>query len=175
MEGGPPSGPPFGKEESCCIADGFPDTAMPAWSSTLDDDAIQRLAIYVAEQRAALQYTDFKVAAPPPDSRRRPITSEAEAFRVENFSESLHPLPYSIAPLPDRRILVTEKTQGLRIVAPDGVISALIRGTPEVFDDGTVEQRRLGPVARIPRRIDEALRLREVARRDRLACVFASL
>jgi glucose/arabinose dehydrogenase len=65
------------------------------------------------------------------------FTSEAEAFRVEEFAEGLHPLSYSIAPLPDGRILVTEKTQGLRIVSVDGEISELIRGTPEVFDDGT--------------------------------------
>lgn len=48
----------------------------------------------------------------------------------------LDPLPYSIAPLPDGRIRVTEKTRGLRIVSPGGEISESIRGTPEVFDDG---------------------------------------
>lgn len=117
------------------IADGFPDAGMPAWSQTLDADAIQRLAIYVAEQRAALQYTDFRVAAPPviPDGV---VTTEAEAFRVETVAEGLDPWPYSIAPLPDGRILVTEKSRGLRIVSPTGEISEPIRGTPEVFDDG---------------------------------------
>jgi len=117
------------------IADGFPDAGMPAWSETLDADAIARLAIFVAEQRAALQYTDFRVATPPviPDGV---VTSEAARFRVEIVAEGLDPLPYSIAPLPDGRILVTEKTQGLRVVSPGGAISDPVSGTPEVFDDG---------------------------------------
>ena len=117
------------------IAAGFPSAGMPAWSETLDDDAIQRLAIFIAEQRAALTYTDFKVAAPPlvPGGA---IASEAHAFRVEIVAQGIDPLPYSIAPLPDGRILVSEKTQGLRIVSPDGELSEPIRGTPEAFDDG---------------------------------------
>lgn len=117
------------------IGDGFAETGMPAWSEALDADAIRRLAIFVAEQRAALQYTDFRVAAPPlvPDGV---VTSEAQSFRVEIVAEGLDPLPYSIGPLLDGRILVTEKTRGLRVVSPDGAISELIRGTPEVFDDG---------------------------------------
>jgi glucose/arabinose dehydrogenase len=41
-----------------------------------------------------------------------------------------------MAPLPDGRILVTEKTQGLRLVSPDGALSELIQGTPRTFDDG---------------------------------------
>jgi len=117
------------------IADGFPDAGMPAWSDSLDTEAILRLSIYLAEQRASLQYTDFRVAAPPviPDGV---IETDGAAFRVETFVESLAPLTYSIAPLPDGSILVTEKTRGLRIVSPDGQVSALVRGTPEVFDDG---------------------------------------
>jgi aldose sugar dehydrogenase len=117
------------------IAEGFPSTGMPAWSETRNADEIQRLALFVAEQRAAFSYSDFNVGAPPtlPDGV---IASETHAFRVETVAEGIAPLPYSIAPLPDGRILVTEKTQGLRIASPDGTLSEPIRGTPEVFDDG---------------------------------------
>jgi glucose/arabinose dehydrogenase len=117
------------------IAEGFPQTGMPGWSETLDADAIRRLALYIAEQRASLTYTDFKVAAPPviPDDV---IASEGHTFRIETVAEGIDPWPYSIAPLPDGRMLVTEKTRGLRILSPDGELSAPIRGTPEVFDDG---------------------------------------
>jgi aldose sugar dehydrogenase len=117
------------------IASGFAATGMPAWSETLDENTIHRLAIFIAEQRAALSYADFKVAAPP-SAPAGPSASERHTFRVETVAEGIDPLPYSIAALPDGRILVTEKTQGLRIVAPNGALSEPIRGTPRTFDDG---------------------------------------
>jgi glucose/arabinose dehydrogenase len=117
------------------IAEGAPAAGMPAWSETLDDAAIHRLAIFIGEQRNALSYADFKVAAPPALPAGA-VASEQHAFRVETVAEHIDPLPYAIAPLPDGRILVTEKTQGLRIVMPDGTLSAPIRGTPRAYDDG---------------------------------------
>src|SRR5262249_29752637 len=64
------------------------------------------------------------------------LRSEAQSFRIETVATDLAPLTYAIAPLADGSILVTEKTRGLRIVSPDGKVSALIRGTPQVYDDG---------------------------------------
>jgi aldose sugar dehydrogenase len=55
---------------------------------------------------------------------------------METVATGLDRLPYAIAPLADGRILVTEKTHGLRIVSADGKLSALIRGTPQAYDDG---------------------------------------
>ena len=117
------------------IAEGFPQTGMPGWSATLDSVQIRRLAISISEKRSDLTYTDFKVAAPPvvPEGS---IKSEEHRFRMETVATGIDRLPYSIAPLPDGRILVTEKTRGLRIVSPDGKLSELIRGTPQTFDDG---------------------------------------
>src|SRR3954452_11655734 len=43
------------------IATGYPQTGMPAWSATLDDTKIRRLAIFVSEGRSNYTYTDFKV------------------------------------------------------------------------------------------------------------------
>ena len=117
------------------IADGVPQTAMPAWSATLDATQIRRLAIFISEKRSDLTYTDFKIGAPPtvPEGR---INSEKHAFRIETVATGLDPLPYAIAPLPDGRILLTEKTKGLRIVSADGKLSEPIRGTPKVYADG---------------------------------------
>ena len=117
------------------IEEGFPNSGMPSWSATLDAETTSRLAIYIAEQRASLSYTDFSVAAPPAIPHTV-VTSDTEAFVVELFADGLDRLPYSIAPLPDGRVLVTEKTRGLRVISPEGNISALVRGTPKVFDDG---------------------------------------
>jgi glucose/arabinose dehydrogenase len=117
------------------IADGVAETTMPAWSETLDAGRIQRLAIYISEQRSNLTYTDFKIAAPLaiPESV---IESEVHDFRIETVATGLDPLPFSIAPLPDGRILLTEKTRGLSIISADGVQSELIRGAPQGNDDG---------------------------------------
>lgn len=117
------------------IAAGFPDAGMPAFSGTLDATKIQRLAILIGEKRANLAYTDFKVAAPLAIPGGV-ITTKEHAFRIETVASGIDRLPYSIAPLPDGRMLVTEKTRGLRIIAKDGTTSELIKGTPPVFDDG---------------------------------------
>jgi glucose/arabinose dehydrogenase len=108
---------------------------MPAFSATMDDLKIRLLAAYIAEKRTDLGYADFRVTQPPviPEGN---IRSEAQTFRIETVATGIDRLPYSIAPLPDGRILVTEKTRGLRIVSPDGRLSELVRGTPQVFDDG---------------------------------------
>jgi aldose sugar dehydrogenase len=142
---GAAQGPPLGgmalrhgdsvDEIAKSIADGFPQVGMPAWSATMDATQIRRIAIFISEKRAHLTYTDFKVAAPPTVPAGT-MHSEVHAFRVETVASGLNALPYSIAPLPDGRILLTEKTRGLGVIDRDGKQSDLIRGTPQVFNDG---------------------------------------
>jgi glucose/arabinose dehydrogenase len=117
------------------ISDGFVTKGMPAWSATLDAQQIRGLAILVAEKRAGFSRTDFKVDAPVavPEGT---IGSERHDFRIETVASGLHPLPFSIAPLPDGRILLTEKTRGLSIISAQGVQSERIQGTPPTHDDG---------------------------------------
>jgi glucose/arabinose dehydrogenase len=55
---------------------------------------------------------------------------------METVATGIDRLPYSIAPLPDGRILLTEKAHGLRIVSKSGELSEPIRGTPQAYDDG---------------------------------------
>jgi glucose/arabinose dehydrogenase/cytochrome c553 len=117
------------------INQGFPDQGMQGWAEQLSEEEIRSLAIYIAERRVDRLFTDFKTGAPIaiPEGV---VTSEQEDFRIEVVTDQLHPLPFSIAPLPDGRILVTEKTKGLRIVNRDGTLSELIKGTPKAYDDG---------------------------------------
>jgi glucose/arabinose dehydrogenase/cytochrome c5 len=117
------------------IADGVAGTGMPAWSQTLDTTQIQRLAIYISEQRANFGYTNFNIGTPL-EIPTGVLESEEHDFRIETVAAGLDPLPFSIAPLPDGRILLTEKTRGLSIISRDGVQSELIRGTPTAHDDG---------------------------------------
>ena len=117
------------------IATGYPQAGMPAWSATLDDTKVRRLAIFISEARAKYTYTDFNVGEPPPVPTGK-IDSEEQAFRIETVATGIDRLPYSIAPLPDGRILLTEKARGLRIVSRSGELSEPIRGTPQAYDDG---------------------------------------
>jgi glucose/arabinose dehydrogenase len=117
------------------IADGISNSAMPAWSGTLVENQILQLAIYIQELRKGYSYADFNVASPlviPSEV----VESQELAFRVETFATGISSLPYSIAPLPDGSVLLTEKTRGLRVVSPEGVVSELIDGTPRVYSDG---------------------------------------
>ena len=122
-------------EITASIASGFPQTGMPAWSETLSSTEIQRLAIFIGEKRSELGYTDFKIGAPP-SIPEGVVKSEEHSFRIETVITGLDPLPYSIAPLPDGRILLSEKTRGLSVISRTGEQLELIRGTPQVFDDG---------------------------------------
>ncbi len=119
------------------ISNGFPDKGMPAWSAVLTGEQIKSLALYVAESRSGFTYTDFNIASELvlPEGIQH---SEEHDFRLELVVEGLDPLPFSIAPLPDGRILLTEKMRGLSIVSRDGRKSDFITGTPATYDDARV-------------------------------------
>ncbi len=117
------------------ISVGFPQGGMPAWAESLDELQIRGIALMISEKRASYSMLEFNVETPlvvPTGT----VESEQHDFRIETVTAGLHPLPFSIAPLPDGRILVSEKTRGLRIIETDGKPSALIEGTPPVHDDG---------------------------------------
>ncbi|MDH4022137.1 MAG: PQQ-dependent sugar dehydrogenase, partial [Gammaproteobacteria bacterium] len=122
------------REIARSIASGFPDRNMPAWSETLSESQIWNLALYVAEQRQGTTILDKKANIPvtiPPGT----VHSERHDFRIETVATGLDPMPFSIAPLPDGRILLSERMRGLSIIARDGSKSAPVRGTPPVYTD----------------------------------------
>ncbi|MEQ1800341.1 MAG: PQQ-dependent sugar dehydrogenase [Gammaproteobacteria bacterium] len=125
------------KDIARSIAGGFPDKGMPAWGETLKETQIWNLALYVAEQRQGTTILDKRadIALTLPAGR---IASERHSFRIELVAEGLDPMPFSIAHLPDGRILLAERMRGLSIIDRDGRKSAPISGTPPVYADSTV-------------------------------------
>ena len=124
------------------INDGYPEAGMRGWAARLTASQIRTLAIFISEERAATPFTDFRLASPL-EITKEILTSEHHDFRLEVVIDDLEPLPFSIAPLPDGRILVTEKLKGLSIVTADGVQSELLKGAPEGYGDAV----RRGPLS----------------------------
>lgn len=120
------------------IANGFPDKGMPEWSRTLTSEEIKTLALYILETRHGFSYRDLHYSTTL-EIPKGDIASERHAFRLETVIDGLDPLPFSIAPLPDGRILLTEKKLGLSIISADGEKSDYIKGTPKVYDDTYIQ------------------------------------
>ena len=102
----------------------------PELRVTLSDLEIKGMAIFVGERRLGQKFIEFQFdhdITVPEDVQH----SEAHDFVVETIAEGLAPLIFSIEPLPDGSLLVTEKERGMSIVSADGVQSALIEGTPQ--------------------------------------------
>jgi glucose/arabinose dehydrogenase len=70
------------------------------------------------------------------DVPRSPTPPPVEApLRVEALAAGLvH--PWAVEPLPDGRLLVTERPGRLRIIGAEGKVSSPLRGVPEVFAQG---------------------------------------
>ncbi len=124
------------------ISDGYADRGMPAWRAVFSADQVRSLALYILETRAGLNYvtSNFDGQLKIPEGV---FSTELHRFRLETTVSDLDPLPFSIAPLPDGRLLVTEKTKGVRIVNADGAKSELIAGTPHAYDDTYRAETRL--------------------------------
>ena len=116
------------------INNGYEISGMPSWQRTFDEAQKRNLALYITETRANMDYVtlNFDVPLIIPEGE---IASELHNFRIETIASDLDALPYSIEPLPDGRLLLTEKKRGVSIIGLDGMQSELIRGTPQFYDD----------------------------------------
>ena len=116
------------------ITNGYEAAGMPAWRDIFSPVEVKGIALYVLETRANVGYVTSNYDAPLsiPDNV---FETKSHNFRLDTLVDDLDPLPFSIAPLPDGSLLVTEKTRGLRIISPDGQKSELIEGTPDAYDD----------------------------------------
>lgn len=111
------------------------------WLAEARSNQIKAIALYVSEQRQ--RYPTIKDSYQKTNTDQT-INSKYYQFRVEEFSK-LASRPYSIAPMPDGRILVNEKVRGLSIVDSQGRQSALIQGAPLAYEQfASVEGTYLG-------------------------------
>jgi aldose sugar dehydrogenase len=115
------------------IATGYPALGMPAWSATMSEDEIWNMALYVAEQRQGTTILDKnnKIAIVLPTGK---IKTQKYKFKIEVVATGIDPMPFAIAPLPDGRILLTERMHGLFIIDTTGQ-KTQITGSPKAYDD----------------------------------------
>jgi len=100
------------------------------FDSELTAQQIKGLSIYVAERRLGQRFTDFRFDRNINISQEV-IQSEQHQFRLEIVAENLDPMAFSIEPMPDGTLLLTEKERGLSVISTDGKQSQLIKGTPQ--------------------------------------------
>lgn len=118
------------------IAKGF-GAKMPGWEQTLPAADIRGLAVFLMETREGDRGdAGLGVGAPPvvPTGVQK---TRHHAFTLRRVRGGLTE-PYSIAPLPDGRILVSEKMGGLAIVSADGASLSRVSGTPRVYTDSVL-------------------------------------
>ena len=88
------------------------------------------IAIYIGERRLGQRFTEFQFDREV-DIPSGVQSSEEHDFVIQTVIDGLDPLIFSIEPMPDGSLLVSEKERGLSIVSIDGIQSDLIEGTPE--------------------------------------------
>ena len=120
------------------IKKGNVKAGMPPFEDTFDEAVIKQLAIMITERRAGRRFNDFKVDAVlvVPEGT---LSTEKHNYRLETIATDLHPLPFSVAPMADGRVLVTEKMRGLRVFSADGQRSTVIEGAPRGYDDAPTD------------------------------------
>jgi glucose/arabinose dehydrogenase len=114
------------------IREGQPPAGMPAFSGSLSPQDIRALVIYIREQGAERRSQGAPVAKP---AAGKSVSSELHAFKLETVTEGLD-TPWSVAFLPDGRMLVTEKAGRLRVVEKGRLLPEPIAGTPDVASRG---------------------------------------
>lgn len=112
------------------IAKGNPDMGMPGFSEGLSAPEIRSLVIFIREMNAKAEKAERKNV----ESHDGVFKTEAESFRVEKVVDGLD-IPWSVAFMPDGRMLITERGGDLRF-ADDGKLSPPVKGTPKVWARG---------------------------------------
>jgi aldose sugar dehydrogenase len=114
------------------ISEGFITNGMPPWKAVLTGSEIRAMVVFIREKAEQARRAKTVFAKP---ADRQAIQSRAHSFRLVNVVEGLA-APWSIAFLPDGRMLVTELAGRLRIVQGGRLLLDPVAGTPVVFTKG---------------------------------------
>jgi aldose sugar dehydrogenase len=110
------------------IRDGDEPNGMPPMKGDLNDADIRALVIYIREKAAQAKREQTTFAQP---SENEIVQSRAHSFRLKTVVAGLS-TPWSLAWLPDGRMLVTELAGTLRIVENGKLKPESVTGTPRV-------------------------------------------
>lgn len=124
------------------ILDGRQDLGMPSFKDALSAEERGALIAYLRTPAPEAKWSWWPFGS---SSVSKSIHSELQEFRLEQVAAGFE-VPWSIAFLPDRRMLVTERAGRLRIVNR-GETSAPIAGIPRVWyrQDGGLLSLALDP------------------------------
>jgi aldose sugar dehydrogenase len=114
------------------IRNGRPEAGMPPFGGALTDQEVRAMVIYIHEERAKFRRSQASVPKPEGDAV---VQSERHSFRVETITRDVKE-PWSVAFLPDGRMLVTEKAGQLRIVQDGQLQAPPVAGIPPVWSKG---------------------------------------
>lgn len=113
------------------VISGHPDLPQTHnWQGQVPEKLIKGIALYVSERRQGYVSTAASYEFAPQNMPS--VNSQHHRFAVEKIAD-LKSRPYSLAALPDGRLLVAEKTRGLSFIS-NGQQGALVKDTPRVWD-----------------------------------------
>lgn len=110
------------------VREGVRGTQMPAFKDVLADHDSWRVVAYLRSRTASSAPRPAFV----PDPHGRIVGNGKQRARVEVVARGLD-TPWGLAFLPDGRLMVTERSGGLRIVDQGKLLSTPVGGTPRVW------------------------------------------
>ncbi len=110
------------------IRDGDELNGMPPMKGDLSDPDIRALVVFIREKAAQAKNASASLAKP---IENQVVRGREHSFRLKTVVEGLA-TPWSVAWLPDGRMLVTELKGALRVVERGALNAAPVAGTPRV-------------------------------------------